>query len=136
MISGRFVIDANVVISAFLFPVSKPGRSLKKAISEGKAVSSLETLEELRAKLLSEKFDEYAPYAVRSLFIFQFEKTSELTEVKEKVKVCRDPKDDKYLSLAKAAKADAIITGDRDLLALNPFDSIAIITPDKFLKQY
>ena len=39
------------------------------------------------------------------------------------------PKDDKFLELAVTGRADVIVTGDRDLLALNPFRSIAIITP-------
>lgn len=41
---------------------------------------------------------------------------------------------DHYASLAKAAKADVIITGDKDLLVLHPFDSTQIITPADFLK--
>ena len=132
--SGSFVLDANVVISAFLFPGSKPGLAVKKAFNTGKVVSSLETLEELKAKLLSDKFDKYAPYSIRGIFLTHLEKMIKFTEVKTALKVCRDPRDDKYLSLAKASKAEAIITGDRDLLILHPYESIAIITPADFLK--
>ncbi len=42
---------------------------------------------------------------------------------------CRDPKDRPYLELAVAADADALITGDGDLLALASVFAIPIITP-------
>ena len=49
--------------------------------------------------------------------------------------MCRDPKDDKFLELAYAAKAKCIITGDQDLLILNPFRGIPIKTAAEFLKD-
>jgi hypothetical protein len=39
-----------------------------------------------------------------------------------------------FLELAVTGRADVIITGDRDLLALNPFRSISIITPAEFVQ--
>ena len=42
---------------------------------------------------------------------------------------CRDPDDRRFLELALAAPADALVTGDRDLLILQPVFSIPIITP-------
>ncbi|WP_079680589.1 putative toxin-antitoxin system toxin component, PIN family [Planktothrix sp. PCC 11201] len=49
------------------------------------------------------------------------------------IEECRDPKDNKYLELAVSGNADYIITGDKDLLVLNPFRAISIITVDQFL---
>jgi len=46
---------------------------------------------------------------------------------------CRDPKDNKYLELALSANASAILTGDLDLLALNPWRSIQIMNARDFL---
>jgi predicted nucleic acid-binding protein len=43
--------------------------------------------------------------------------------------VCRDPDDDKILALARAAQADVIISGDKDLLTLGSFQAIRILTP-------
>ncbi len=57
----------------------------------------------------------------------------ELISVHTRVQVCRDPKDDKLLALALDGHADAIITGDKDLLTLHPFEGIAIITPAAYL---
>jgi predicted nucleic acid-binding protein len=46
---------------------------------------------------------------------------------------CRDPEDDKFLALAIDGAATYLITGDDDLLALNPFRGVAILTPREFL---
>jgi putative PIN family toxin of toxin-antitoxin system len=46
---------------------------------------------------------------------------------------CRDPKDNKFLELAVAANADYIITGDLDLLILNPFRTITILKSGEFI---
>ena len=131
----RFVLDSNVVISAMLFPGSATGRALKKAFSNGEVMVSDETLSELSAKLSLPKFDKYVPLSLRLLLLQQYEAASVLTKVDEQVALCRDPKDDKFLSLAKSTKADAIISGDSDLLILNPFETIAIISPSDFLKS-
>lgn len=48
---------------------------------------------------------------------------------------CRDPDDDWILSTALAAKADGIVTGDRDLLVLESFQGIAILTPRQCLER-
>ena len=59
---------------------------------------------------------------------------AELVEITERVEVCREPKDDQILELAVSGNADCIVTGDDDLLTLNPFRGIAIITPADFLR--
>src|SRR3989344_2525415 len=48
-------------------------------------------------------------------------------------KACRDPNDDKFLSLAKQIDADFIITLDEDLLVLKIINKSKIVTPAKFL---
>jgi len=49
------------------------------------------------------------------------------------IRVCRDPRDDKFIEAAVHSRANAIITGDLDLLALDPFHGIRILTPATFL---
>jgi predicted nucleic acid-binding protein len=46
---------------------------------------------------------------------------------------CRDPKDNKYLELAAAGRAEIIISGDDDLLVLHPWRGVAIIGPTQFV---
>jgi putative PIN family toxin of toxin-antitoxin system len=57
---------------------------------------------------------------------------AELVTITEPVKGCRDPKDDKFLELAVNGRADIIVSGDTDLLVLETFRCIPIVTPAAF----
>jgi uncharacterized protein len=59
---------------------------------------------------------------------------AELITIKERIVACRDPKDDKFLELAVSGHADLIVSGDSDLLALDPFQGIPIVTPATFAR--
>ena len=48
--------------------------------------------------------------------------------------VCRDPDDDRVLATAVAAGADCIVTGDRDLLVIERYEGIDILSPRQFLE--
>ena len=78
---------------------------------------------ELEEVLNRKKFDKYISKEKRIQFIakfFDFDDV-EIIEIVEIVIACRDRKNDKFLELAVNGKADYIITGDQDLLVLNPF---------------
>ena len=47
-----------------------------------------------------------------------------------------DPGDDKFIECAAALKADAVITGDREVLAIKEYMGIKILTPQQFLKDH
>ncbi len=49
-------------------------------------------------------------------------------------RVCRDPDDDRVLATAVAGEAETIVTGDGDLLVLEAFQGIRILTPRGFLE--
>ena len=100
-----------------------------------KILSSDETLEELEAKLFLPKFDRYAPLARRRLFLEFFRKSALNIPNVVALKACRDPNDDKFLSLAISASAQSIVTLDKDLLTMNPFRGVAIFTPSEFLNR-
>jgi predicted nucleic acid-binding protein len=55
-------------------------------------------------------------------------------EPSEKITDCRDPKDNCYLELALAAQATAIVSGDEDLLVLNPWRGVKVLRPSRFLE--
>ena len=60
---------------------------------------------------------------------------AELVPITYRIRAGRDPKDDKFIELAVNGSASFTITGDKDLLALDPFRDIAIITPAGFLRR-
>jgi len=51
------------------------------------------------------------------------------------ITACRDPRDDRFLEVAVAGKADVIVSGDQDLLVLHPFDGTPIVEPVIFLQM-
>lgn len=60
---------------------------------------------------------------------------AERIEISERIAPCRDPSVDKFLELAVNGKADMMVSGDADLLALNPFRDIPIVTPAAFVQS-
>lgn len=128
----RVVLDTNVVVSALLF---RSGRLawLRQAWAGGKVVPvvSRDTLAELVRVLAYPKFG-LAAADTKNLLAHYMEHAEALGQVKTRARLprCRDEDDRKFLLLAHAARADALVTGDRDLLALSAQSRIAILTPD------
>lgn len=60
------------------------------------------------------------------------EKIAEKVEIKPKNFQSRDPKDNFLLDLIEFSQADFLVSGDKDLLELNPFKSAKIISPSEF----
>lgn len=129
-----FVIDTNVLISAFILPDSITRKALNKARKDGFVTISKESADEFTEVFIRPKFDKYLPLEVRLEIIDDFISLAYFIESSVKVTACRDPKDDKFLELACSAKAKCIITSDQDLLVLNPFRGIPIMTIAEFLK--
>jgi hypothetical protein len=133
MIKRFFVIDVNVFISAFLFTNSKPREALDKAQDLGFVLLSNSIFLELLEVINRSKFNRYLSPERKQKLIGDLTETSIFIEPNLVINECRDPKDNKYLELAVAGQADCIITGDQDLLILNPFRQIKIITVQQFL---
>jgi len=133
--SKRYVFDTNTLISAAIFRNSIPANALEAAIASGFLLFSLETQDEFFSVLTRTKFDRYLTQSERVDFVEFLTQYHLLIEEVPHVAACRDPKDDKFLALAIAAGASAIVTGDDDLLVLNPFRGAAILTPAEFLRS-
>lgn len=93
-------------------------------------------MEELALIFAKEKFDRYVSMEKRKRFIRSLSRIGEHIAITYPVHACRDPQDDKFLELAVNGEADIIMTGDDDLLMLNPFRNIKILTPSSFLETY
>jgi len=91
------------------------------------------TLLELEGVLNRSKFNKYITLEERQEFLSKLVKKVLFVEIIESIEQCRDSKDNKYLELAVSGNADYIITGNNDLLVLNPFRAINIITVNQFL---
>ena len=133
---SRIVIDTNVFISALLIKKSLPFQVVNIAFNQGIILSSDDTFTEIKQVLSRRKFKKYLTSSERNIFLFKLANESESVDIKEEIRACRDAKDDKFLELAVNGSADLIVTGDADLLALNPFREIEIITPSFFINRF
>ncbi len=129
----RIVADTNTLISRLMLPRSVPGKAVHQAIEAGQLLVSDETLAELADVLARPKFGPYVTIQDRQQFIRLLGRVAEMVPITHMIRACRDPKDDKFLELAVNGGASVIVTGDKDLLALNPFRKIAILTPRQYL---
>ena len=129
----RFVFDTNVIVSAALLAGSVPRLAFDKALDERRILISVPTLLELAEVLSRPKLNKYLREEERMRFLIALLKEVEMVEVTETISDCRDVKDNKFLELAVSGKADCIVSGDEDLLILNPFRGISILTPREFL---
>jgi uncharacterized protein len=125
----NIVLDSNVIIAAFAV------RGLCHAVFEycifsHRIVISEHIIQEVndnlerKLSLPVSVINEIEKYLREDCFLSDYELLP--------MPVCRDPKDDEILALAKQVTADYIVTGDNDLLVLKQFESTLIVTPREF----
>lgn len=129
----RVVVDTNILVSFAIRPNADFERMFDYLAATGICLASDETIAELLEVLSREKFRKYVPLEQTLEYVEWYAETAELIAVTEHVTACRDPKDDKFLSLAVAGKADAIIAGDNHLLEMGTFRGIPIYRATRFV---
>ena len=85
--------------------------------------------------LSRDKFDAYASIEDRRQFVRQVLRVTNMVPVLSEITDCRDETDNKYLALALDSECAHILTGDTDLLELNPWRNIGIVSPAVFLSS-
>ena len=128
-----WVLDTNTLISRLLVPKGVAAQAVDRALESGVLLVSEATLGELVEVLNRPKFDPYVSHEDRRRFVALLGGVSRMIPVSHHIQSCRDPQDDKFLDVALSGGADAILTGDKDLLELNPFHGIRILRPAEFL---
>jgi putative PIN family toxin of toxin-antitoxin system len=137
MKAERLVIDSNIWIAALLAPTGTARRLVDTVLERDiDVLFSESTFNELVTRLERPKFGKYRQAETWNLFL------SELIELAvwhddslTAVGVSRDSDDDKFLALAVTGQADAIISGDKDLLELVAYEGVPILTPAEFLRR-
>ena len=134
MRADRVVVDTNVLISTALTRTGPPRRVVDLVRADnGILLFSDQTFAELRQRILGSRFDRYVGTESRAAFVALLAAVAEWVPIAGARLGCRDPTDDKILETALMGRADHLVTGDGDLLAMSPFHGIPIITPARFL---
>jgi uncharacterized protein len=133
----RLVIDSNVWIAALISPTGTARQLVDVVFDRGiDILLSESTFGELASRLDRPKFDRYREPESWNVFL------SELVELAlwhedagTATGISRDADDNKFLALAVTGQADAIISGDGDLLELVAHEGIPVLTPAQFLQR-
>ena len=130
----KVILDTSCYVSALL---SDSGASAK--------ILELIIEEDIFNFYTSDIIDELKKVLARDKFRLEKEKQEHFTHLIEETsfkvskldefdaKACRDPNDDKFLSLAKQIDAEFIISLDEDLLVIKRLGTTRIVTPGDFL---
>ena len=132
----RAVVDTNILVRAVIRPQGTVGPVLLR-LRQGEytLLYAWESLEELIDVLnrprIRQKYGltDQDIETVIGLILLRGEDVAS----QERIVVCRDPKDDKFLEAALVGGADYIVSDDADLLELGSFEGMPILRPEEFL---
>ena len=129
----RAVVDTNVLLSILLHGSSHP---LLLALHDQRfrLISSRTLRNELTSVLCRPKWRHLADTDWARQMADIVDEAAMLVDSTERLTVCRDPTDNAVLECAVAGRAACIVTGDRDLLVLDPFRGMRILRPTDFLR--
>lgn len=127
----RVVFDTNILVSALVFPGGQGDAALRRIITgTDRLVMSRAILDEL-LDVLSRKFARDAE-ELAHVAVF-FSELAVFVAPKRRLRVVPDDPDNRILECALAGRADAIVTGDRALLALRNFRNIPVVALRSYL---
>lgn len=131
------VIDTNVWLSAALTRTGTAAMLCRLLIERNfQPVFSSGAFDELTTRLCLPKFDRYVGIDSRRRFLADARDSAHWCEDNHAAATwCRDPDDDKFIAPALANQATRLITGDADLLCLDPLGTLRILTPRQALDE-
>ena len=128
----RIVVDTNVLISAEISTQGASRLLLNRLIATHDVILSNAILDEF-AEIMYSKFN-YDHLAISNV-IDGLTRVAEIVEPTSFAgQICRDPDDDAILGTAVAGNASCIVTGDSDLLVLERFEDVDILSPSEFVR--
>jgi len=132
----RAVLDANVYVSAAVRPEGPPGQIIGRFLRSGafEIVISKAVVEEVLRALNSPKVRKYIrPGVEPELWFEDIVVLSQLVAGDREVAgASKDPDDDKYIAAAIEGRAGFIVAGDSDLLELEEYEGVRIVSPRMF----
>lgn len=106
------------------------------AAAQCRLLASPATVPEVEEVLRRPKFVRVIVEELRLEFLAAWVQIAEIVDVRDVVTDCRDAADNRCLELAVSGRANSVVSGDSDLLVLDPFRGIEIVTPRTFVDRY
>jgi putative PIN family toxin of toxin-antitoxin system len=129
------VFDASAVVSAALRADSIPEQALLRAEETDVFALSAEVDAEIASVLERPRFATAVSAGRRQRILDVLRGSAVWFTPSERVADCRDAKDNKYLELALASGAWAIVSGDADLLVLHPWRGVRVLRPADYIAE-
>lgn len=101
---------------------------------DARLLFSTELITEIQETITKPRLKKYFATNALEEMLSAFEPYIDLIEIESMVTICRDPKDNFLLALAKDGKADYLLTGDNDLLDLKKFGNAKMVTITSFIE--
>ncbi|MDH3315920.1 MAG: putative toxin-antitoxin system toxin component, PIN family [Gammaproteobacteria bacterium] len=122
----KVVFDTNILVSALVFPGGRGEAALRRVVEEqDQLVVSKPILDELLG-ILGRKFARDAEeLAHAAVFLSEL---GILVKPRQRLRVVRDGPDNRILECAIAGRGEAIVTGDKALLALREYQGVRILS--------
>ena len=121
-----------MLLSAALSPAGAPALLLAWLLNHGQLVLSNTTFCELQTRIYKPKFDRYLSLETRKRILHDVNAAALWVDVSKDLaaqRYSRDPDDDAFIHAAITADACAIVSGDSDLLVLDPIGAVRILSP-------
>ena len=132
----KIIFDTTSLISACIYPYREPAKIFLKAISKFDLIASKKTIQEIDSVLKRPKFDKWCTAEYRQAWVKDYVLLAKEFSPSITISDCRDAKDNMFLELAVFAQVEIIISSDDDLLVLNPYKEIEILTLREFSNRF
>ncbi|TLD40535.1 MAG: putative nucleic acid-binding protein, contains PIN domain [Candidatus Jettenia ecosi] len=122
----KIIFDSNIFISAFVIPGSKAEKAILRVIEGNDTLLiSKEIIKEI-LEVLSTKFQRDRE-AISHVAVYLSDIAQEVNPTK-RIHIFKDDPDNRILECAFYGKADAIVTGDKEMLKLKEYKGIKVIS--------
>jgi len=130
----KIIIDTNIVISGLFFG-GYPRLIIESVVNNKiEAVASIEIIKEYKEVIY--RYKNRTSFSLNDRLTKVFFHCLNIIHTSTKLNVCRDKDDDKFIECAVDAHAHYVVSGDKDLLSLEEYEDITIITAKDFCEQF
>ena len=135
----RAVIHTNILVSGLIRKQGLPGQVLRY-LRDGdftiiySVPIMVEMVEVLSRPQFRHKYQVVSDDIAALINLVRLR--GEMVSPSRKIDACRDPKDNRFLEAAIEGNAHLIVSGDKDLLDLDEFETIQIVSTAEFLARF